>query len=81
MVNSAMRLTLVQISPRLGAVEANLAAVQSALESAAFDLLVLPELFAPGGNTWTLSAYLFWLNTAVVKETKHSREDLRHVIS
>lgn len=45
MVNSAMRLTLVQSSPKLGAVEANLAAVQSVVESAAFDLLVLPELF------------------------------------
>ncbi|MBA7709822.1 hypothetical protein ES703_118748 [subsurface metagenome] len=76
-----MRLMLVQSSPRLGAVEANLAAVQSAVEGAAFDLLRLPELFAPEGNTWTISAYLFRFNTAVVKETKHSREDLRHVIS
>jgi len=40
-----MRLMLGQSSPRLGAVEANPAAVQSALEGAAFDLLVLPELF------------------------------------
>ena len=40
-----MRLMLVQSSPRLGAVEANLAAVQSAVESATFDLLRLPELF------------------------------------
>ena len=81
MVNSAMRLTLVQISPRLGAVEANLTAVQVAVESATFDLLVLPELFAPEGNTWTISAYLFRFNTAVVNDAKHSREDLRHVMS
>ena len=43
-----MRLALIQSNPRLGAVEANLAAVQSAIEGAAFDLLVLPELFATG---------------------------------
>ncbi|MBA7610647.1 MAG: acyltransferase [Calditrichaeota bacterium] len=43
-----MRLALVQSNPQLGAVEANLAAVQSAVEGAAFDVLVLPELFATG---------------------------------
>ncbi len=43
-----MRLTIIQSNPRLGAVETNLAAVQSAIKEAAFDLLVLPELFATG---------------------------------
>ena len=43
-----MRLALVQSNPQLGAVEANLAAVQAVVAEAAFDLLVLPELFATG---------------------------------
>jgi predicted amidohydrolase len=43
-----MRLALIQSSPQLGAVEANLAAVKEVIAEAAFDLLVLPELFATG---------------------------------
>lgn len=43
-----MRLALIQGNPQLGAVEANLAAVQAVIAEAAFDLLVLPELFATG---------------------------------
>ncbi len=43
-----MRLALIQSNPQLGAVEANLAAVQAVVAEAAFDLLVLPELFATG---------------------------------
>ncbi len=43
-----MQVTVIQNQPRLDVVQANLAAVQSAVESAAFDLLVLPELFATG---------------------------------
>lgn len=43
-----MRLMLVQSSPRLDNVEANLAAIASAVGEAVFDLLVLPELFATG---------------------------------
>ncbi len=43
-----MRLAVVQSSPRLGAVESNLEAIRAAIEGIAFDLLVLPELFATG---------------------------------
>lgn len=43
-----MHITIVQNQPRIGVVQANLAAVQSAVEGAAFDVLVLPELFATG---------------------------------
>ncbi|MFB0517161.1 MAG: nitrilase-related carbon-nitrogen hydrolase [Candidatus Neomarinimicrobiota bacterium] len=39
---------VIQSRPELGAVEANLAAVASALDETSFDLLVLPELFATG---------------------------------
>ncbi len=39
---------LIQSNPQLGAVEANLVAVQAVIAEAAFDLLVLPELFATG---------------------------------
>ncbi len=43
-----MRLILYQSCPRLGEVEANLETVKAVVDQAAFDLLVLPELFATG---------------------------------
>lgn len=43
-----MRLAVIQSSPRLGAVEANLEAISAAIAGATFNLLVLPELFATG---------------------------------
>ncbi|UCH61618.1 MAG: acyltransferase [Fidelibacterota bacterium] len=43
-----MHIAVLQNQPHIGAVDANLAAVQSAVEDVAFDLLVLPELFATG---------------------------------